>query len=220
MLPLHQRARPASLSWLSTTFRVLSRVEYSSYHITVLSSGFEPESPLSYGLCYPLHQLSIYREKGVRSPVCLKVSLVPIYYHTIAVYSLPRETVMQGPRLSGDCYLLEESRWPTQPPVCFISISSTQLILRRMTTLLKVELLLCRFLELELEYRLPPRDFHPPNPSHNLTPRLYFCCMLTTAIVRHTPTLPLPYTQLNQYHLDLLSGLVLSPLCTTSHIVL
>ena len=26
--------------------------------------------------------------------------------------------------------------------------------------------------------------------------------------------------QLNQYHLDLLSGLVLSPLCTTSHIVL
>lgn len=44
--------------------------------------------------------------------------------------------------------------------------------------------------------------------------------MLTTAIVRHTPTLPLPHTQLNQYYLDLLSGLVLSPLCTTSHIVL
>ena len=44
--------------------------------------------------------------------------------------------------------------------------------------------------------------------------------MLTTAIVRHTPTLPLPHTQLNQYYLDLLSGLVLSPLRTTSHIVL
>lgn len=44
--------------------------------------------------------------------------------------------------------------------------------------------------------------------------------MLTTAIVRHTPTLPLPHTQLNQYQLDLLSGLVLSPLSTTSHIVL
>ena len=43
MLPLHQSARPASLSWLSTTFRALSRVEYSSYH--TLSSGFEPESP-------------------------------------------------------------------------------------------------------------------------------------------------------------------------------
>lgn len=44
--------------------------------------------------------------------------------------------------------------------------------------------------------------------------------MLTTAIVRHTPTLPLPHTQLNQYQLDLLSGLVLSPLRTTPHIVL
>ena len=31
--------------------------------------------------------------------------------------------------------------------------------------------------------------------------------MLTTAIVRHTPTLPLPHTQLNQYHLDFVSGL-------------
>ena len=41
-----------------------------------------------------------------------------------------------------------------------------------MTTLLKMELLLCRFSE--LEYRLPPQDFHPPNPSHYLIPRLYF----------------------------------------------
>lgn len=41
-------------------------------------------------------------------------------------------------------------------------------------------------------------------------------------IVRHTPTPTLPRTQLNQYQyrLDLLSGLVLSPLRTTSHIVL
>lgn len=38
--------------------------------------------------------------------------------------------------------------------------------------------------------------------------------------MHRTPTLPLPHIQLNQYHLDLLSGLVLSPLRTTSHIVL
>ena len=41
----------------------------------------------------------------MRSPVCLRVSLVPIYYHTLTVYSLPRETVMQGPLVIGDCYL-------------------------------------------------------------------------------------------------------------------
>lgn len=45
------------------------------------------------------------REKGVRSPVCLRVSLIPIYYHTLTVYSLSRETVMQGPLVIGDCYL-------------------------------------------------------------------------------------------------------------------
>ena len=74
-----------------------------------------------------------------------------------------------------------------------------------MTILLKMELLLCRFSE--LEYRLPPRDFHPPNPSHYLIPRLYFCCMLIAAFIHRTPTLPLPRIQLNQYHLDLVSGL-------------
>ena len=57
-----------------------------------------------------LHQLSIYREKGVRSPVCLRASLVPIFYHTLTVYSLSRETVIQDPLVIGDCYLLEESR--------------------------------------------------------------------------------------------------------------
>lgn len=68
----------------------------------MLSSGFEPESPAGM---LPLHQLSIYREKGVRSPVCLRASLVPIFYHTLTVYSLSRETVIQGPLVIGDCYL-------------------------------------------------------------------------------------------------------------------
>ena len=104
MLPLHQSARPASLSWLSTTFRVLSRVEYGSYHITkclVLDSN----QNLRYAMCCHYTQLSIYREKGVHSPVCLRVSLVPIFYHTLTVYSLSRETVIQGPLVIGDCYL-------------------------------------------------------------------------------------------------------------------
>ena len=52
-----------------------------------------------------LHQLSIYREKGVRSPVCLRASLVPIFYHTLTVCSLSRKTVIQGPLVIGDCYL-------------------------------------------------------------------------------------------------------------------
>lgn len=52
VLPLHQSTRPASLFWLSTTFGVLSRVEHGSYHITVLSSGFEPKSPLCDVLPY------------------------------------------------------------------------------------------------------------------------------------------------------------------------
>lgn len=81
--------------------RALSIV-VTTYRCLVLDSNQNLRFPR---LMLPLHQLSIYREKGVRSPVCLRVSLVPIYYHTIAVYSLPRETVMQGPRLSGDCYL-------------------------------------------------------------------------------------------------------------------
>ena len=38
-------------------------------------------------------------------PVCLRVSLVPIFYHTLTVYSLPRETVIQDPLVIGDCYL-------------------------------------------------------------------------------------------------------------------
>lgn len=115
----------------------------------------------------------------MRSPVCLRVSPVPIFYHTIAVYSLQRETVTQGPRLSGDCYL----------GIIRIQTTSTGL---------------------------------SPAESITLPPRLYFCCMLTTAF--YTPhtnlTSPFPHIQLNQYHLDLLSGLVLSPLRTTSHIVL
>ena len=103
MLPLHQSARPASLSWLSTTFVVLSRVEYGSYHITkclVLDSN----QNLRYAMC--CHTPTKHkREKGVRSPVCLRVSLVPIFYHTLTVYSLSRETVIQGPLVIGDCYL-------------------------------------------------------------------------------------------------------------------
>lgn len=86
-----------------------------------------------------------------------------------------------------------------------------------MTTLLKMELLLCRFFRIRIQ--TTSTGFSPAE-SITIPPRLYFCCMLTMAIVRHTPTLPLPHTQLNQYHLDLLSGLVLSPLRTTSHIVL
>ena len=130
-----------------------------------------------------LHQLSIYREKGVRSPVCLRASLVPIFYHTLTVYSLSRETVIQDPFVIGDCYLLEESRWPTQPSVCFTSISSTKLIPRRMTTLLKMELLLCRFFRIRIQTTSsglsPAESIALPYPSS------VFCCMLITAF--YTP---------------------------------
>ena len=51
-----------------------------------------------------------------------------------------------------------------------------------MTTLLKMELLLCRFSE--LEYRLPSPGLSPAE-SITIPPRLYFCCMLTTAF--YTP---------------------------------
>ena len=81
MLPLHQSARPASLSWLSTTFRALSRDERGSYHITVLSSGFEPK-PRYPRLMLPLHQLSILGRKASRTPVRLRASLVPILSHS------------------------------------------------------------------------------------------------------------------------------------------
>lgn len=166
------------------------------------------DSNQSFCFCsvLPLHQLSIYREKGVRSPVCLRVSLVPIISHYRGLQS---STGNRDARPAWRRWLLPIRRIQmtysttslfSQPQVTMIQLGVCQ-----MATLFKVELLLCRFLE--LEYRLPPWDFHPPNPSLNLIPRLYFCCMLTTAIVRHTPTLPLPHTQLNQYQLDLVSGL-------------
>lgn len=70
----------------------------------MLSSGFEPKSPLPDHATH-LHQLSIWGRKASRIPVCLRVSLVPIFYHTLTVYSLPRETVIQDPLVIGDCYL-------------------------------------------------------------------------------------------------------------------
>ena len=56
-------------------------------------------------MCCHYTQLSIWGRKASRIPVCLRASLVPIYYHTLTVYSLSRETVMQGPLVIGDCYL-------------------------------------------------------------------------------------------------------------------
>lgn len=70
----------------------------------------------------------------------LRVSLVPIISHS----KNPDDLLNHQPVLSA-------------------TSSTTQLGTRQMATLLKVELPLCRFLE--LEYKLPPRDFHPPNPS-------------------------------------------------------
>ena len=102
MLPLHQSARPASLSWLSTTFGVLSRVEYGSYHITkclVLDSN----QNLRYAMCCHTPTKHM-REKGVRSPVRLRVSLVPILSHSHSLQSFARDCG-QGPLVIGDCYL-------------------------------------------------------------------------------------------------------------------
>ena len=56
-------------------------------------------------MCCHYTQLSIWGRKASRIPVCLRVSLVPILYHTLTVYSLSRETVIQGPLVIGDCYL-------------------------------------------------------------------------------------------------------------------
>ena len=96
----------------------------------------------------------------MRSPVCLRVSLVPIYYHTLTVYSLPRETVIQDPLVIGDCYLY---------------------IIRIQT----------------ITY-----------------PSSVFLLYANRGFIHRTPTLPLPHTQLNQYQLDLVSGLAfISPLC-------
>ena len=43
--------------------------------------------------------------------------------------------------------------------------------------------------------------------------------MLTTAFIHRTPTLPLPHTQLNQYQLDLLSGLANNCSITTLYVL-
>lgn len=139
------------------------------------------DSNQSFCFCsvLPLHQLSIYREKGVRSPVCLRASLVPIFYHTIAVYSLPRETVIQGPLDVGDCYL----------GIIRIQTTSTGLS--------------------------PAETITLPNPSSVFLLYANYGFLYTV----HQPYLFLTYnsTSINWIYL---SGLVLSPLRTTSHIVL
>ena len=90
----------------------------------------------------------IYREKDVRSPVCLRASLVPIisHYRGLRVFN------------GKPGYKAHAIRW-LLPGDCL-----------RVFTL--------KNCSTELEYRLPPRDFHPPKPSHYLIPRLYFCCMV------------------------------------------
>ena len=70
----------------------------------MLSSGLEPESPLRDVL--PLHSTKHKREKGIANTRVLEgLPPVPILYHTLTVYSLSRETVIQGPLVIGDCYL-------------------------------------------------------------------------------------------------------------------
>lgn len=102
--------------------------------------------------------------------MCLRVSLVPIISHS----KNPDDLLNHQPVLSA-------------------TSSTTQLGARRMATLLKVELPLCRFLE--LEYRLPPRDLHPTNPSHYLNPHLYFIvCYSRLLCTAHQPYLFLTYS--------------------------
>ena len=74
-----------------------------------------------------------------------------------------------------------------------------------MTTLLKMELLLCRFFRIRIQ--TTSTGLLPVEPSHYLIPRLYFCCMLIAAFYAPHTNLPLPHIQLNQYQLDLVSGL-------------
>lgn len=87
--------------------------------------------------------------------MCLRVSLVPIISHYRGL------TVFNG----KPWYKARAIRW-LLPGDCL-----------RVFTL--------KNCSTELEYRLPPRDFHPSKPSHYLIPRLYFCCMLITAF--YTP---------------------------------
>ena len=141
----------------------------------------------------PLHQLSIYREKGVRSPVCLRASLVPIYYHTIAVYSLPRETGMQGPRLSGDCYL--ETVLGTFTLRTARQNQNTDYLHGTFTR----------------------RIHHMTSSSVFLLYANYgYCSPYTNLTSSSHTTQPISIS----ISFGFMSGLVLSPLCTTSHIVL
>ena len=123
--------------------------------------------------------------------MCLRVSLVPIISHYRGL------TVFNG----KPWYKARAIRW-LLPGDCL-----------RVFTL--------KNCSTELEYRLPPRDFYPPNPSHYLTPRLYFLLYANYGFLytAHQPYLFLTYnsTSINWIYL---SGLVLSPLRTTSHIVL
>ena len=121
VLPLHQSTRPASLSWLSTTFRALSRDERGSYHITMLSFGFEPK-PRYPRPMLPLHQLSKLREKGVANTRALEG--LPCSHFLSHYRGLQSSAGNRDARPASLRWLLpiqKESRWPTQPPACFIS---------------------------------------------------------------------------------------------------